>query len=201
MEEEGIFYFFKHEDGKHTLVLADQKGAYTDCKESEVDYPARRRHPRRDRPYHALGTPLRVPQRASGRRPTTTSRTIPPATSTPAKLMMSSQTTTVKLDNIQKFELYDYPGVFEKKDEGENYTKIRMEEEEAGYDVVDAASTCRTFTPGGKFKIKHHLSKSEEGKTYAITSIQHSAIEPGAYETGEAAEDEYSNTFTCIPDS
>ena len=44
MEEEGIFYFFKHEDGKHTLVLADQKGAYTDCKESEVDYPARRRH-------------------------------------------------------------------------------------------------------------------------------------------------------------
>ena len=39
MEEEGIFYFFKHEEGKHTLVLANTTGAYTDCKESEVDYP------------------------------------------------------------------------------------------------------------------------------------------------------------------
>lgn len=39
MEEEGIFYFFRHADGKHTLVMADQKGAYTDCQESEVEYP------------------------------------------------------------------------------------------------------------------------------------------------------------------
>ena len=28
MEEEGIFYFFKHEDGKHTLVLADDNSAF-----------------------------------------------------------------------------------------------------------------------------------------------------------------------------
>ena len=33
MEQEGIFYFFKHEDGKHQLVLADHKGAYADCPE------------------------------------------------------------------------------------------------------------------------------------------------------------------------
>src|SRR5579884_2715973 len=38
MEEEGIFYFFQHEDGKHTLVLADQKSAYQDCAESQVDF-------------------------------------------------------------------------------------------------------------------------------------------------------------------
>jgi type VI secretion system VgrG family protein len=31
MEEEGIFYFFEHEDGKHTLVLADSPSAYQDC--------------------------------------------------------------------------------------------------------------------------------------------------------------------------
>jgi len=36
MEHVGIFYYFKHEKGKHTLVLADQKGAYKDGKEKEV---------------------------------------------------------------------------------------------------------------------------------------------------------------------
>src|SRR5262249_9689157 len=30
MEEEGIFYFFRHEEGNHTLVLADQKSSYSD---------------------------------------------------------------------------------------------------------------------------------------------------------------------------
>src|SRR5262249_31549842 len=35
MEEEGIFYFFKHEPGKHTLVLADQTSAYLDCTEDK----------------------------------------------------------------------------------------------------------------------------------------------------------------------
>src|SRR4051794_11663795 len=38
MEEEGIFYFFRHEKGKHTLILADSTAAYTDCQQSELKY-------------------------------------------------------------------------------------------------------------------------------------------------------------------
>ena len=34
MEHEGIFFFFRHGDGKHTLVLADSKSSYADCPES-----------------------------------------------------------------------------------------------------------------------------------------------------------------------
>ena len=82
MEEEGIFYFFKHEDGKHTLVLADQKGAYADCKESEVDYP--RDAGSRAVKDHITRWEHRYEFRTgSGPRPTTTSRIIPPAASLP----------------------------------------------------------------------------------------------------------------------
>ena len=28
MEQEGIYYYFKHEDGKHTLVLADSSSKH-----------------------------------------------------------------------------------------------------------------------------------------------------------------------------
>ncbi len=31
LEEDGIHYFFEHADGKHTLVLADDSDAHTDC--------------------------------------------------------------------------------------------------------------------------------------------------------------------------
>src|SRR5688500_933350 len=38
MEEEGMFYFFQHEDGKHSLIIADKASAYIQCEEKEVDY-------------------------------------------------------------------------------------------------------------------------------------------------------------------
>jgi putative ABC transport system permease protein len=38
LEEEGICYFFEHEDGKHTMVLANATSSYADCPESSVEY-------------------------------------------------------------------------------------------------------------------------------------------------------------------
>ncbi|MBK9968562.1 MAG: type VI secretion system tip protein VgrG [Holophagales bacterium] len=39
MEEEGIFYFFKHEDGKHTMIVADSPAAFPNLPgESEITY-------------------------------------------------------------------------------------------------------------------------------------------------------------------
>ena len=31
MEQEGIYYYFKHQDGKHTLVLADSYSSHGPC--------------------------------------------------------------------------------------------------------------------------------------------------------------------------
>jgi len=76
-----------------------------------------------------------------------------------------------------------------------------MQEDEVPHDVVNSASTCRTFTVGGKLKVKKHDCKAEEGKTFVITSIQHSATEPAEYGGGEGVAEDYSNTFSCIPDS
>src|SRR5690606_1143885 len=38
MEEEGIFYFFRHADGEHKMHLADSATAYYDAVESEVEF-------------------------------------------------------------------------------------------------------------------------------------------------------------------
>jgi type VI secretion system secreted protein VgrG len=201
MEEEGIFYFFKHEDGKHTMVVGDQKGAYFDCPEGDVEFP--RDAGTRAVTDHITRWEHRYEYRSGKIAHTDYNFEDHPARNepTPSKLMMANQSTTVSLENIQKFELYEYPGAFAKKEDGDSLAKVRMEEEEAAYDVVEGAATCRTFAVGGKFKVKTHWSKSEEGKKYVITVIEHSATEPAAYETGEEVADEYSNTFTCIPDS
>src|SRR5581483_1170112 len=38
MEDEGIFYFFTHDDGKHTLVLGDASSVFQDCPDSPISY-------------------------------------------------------------------------------------------------------------------------------------------------------------------
>lgn len=193
MEQEGIFYYFRHEQGRHVLVLGDQSGAYHDCPESKVDFPP-------TRSKIALQDHLTSWEHQFEFRPGKWAQT-DYNFKTPSTSLMSQVKTIVDLPGTDKFEVYDYPGIYRNGSEGENETRIRMEEQEAGFDVVRAASQCKTFTPGGKFSVGIHRSPSEENKSYVITSIHHQATEPQAYETGRAREFDYVNQFTCIPDS
>ncbi len=195
MEQEGIFYFFKHENNKHTLMVSDHKGAYKDCKDAAVEFET----------LLSVGNKFDQISRwehsyefRSGKFAQTDYNFLTPSTS-----LMSTTNSTVKLDGNSRFEFYDYPGKFEKKADGEEATKIRMEAEEARFDTVRGASHCRSFSPGSKFKLKKHHAKPEECKGYVLTSVRHSISIAGDYTTGngDSSEDGYENEFTCIPDT
>jgi type VI secretion system secreted protein VgrG len=119
---------------------------------------------------------------------------------TPATNLLTGATTVVKLPANDKYEMYDYPGGYGKKADGDAATKLRMEGEETSFDVVSGAGTCTSFTPGGKFTLKSHDSPSERGKCYVVTKISHSA-EDRSYTAGAGSGLCYSNTFACIPDA
>lgn len=188
LEEEGIFYFFTHEDGKHTLNLADAKSAYKSCKEAKVEY--------REGSFVAnhIARWEHHYEYRSGKWAQTDYNFETPKTS-----LMTNTNSVVSLPDNSKFELYDYPGRYAKKGDGTSLTKVRMEEEEAAYDVVRGESTCVTFTPGGKFTLSKHYCASEQGKGYAITAIEHEAKEVSMGDG--AGGDYYTNSFTCIPDA
>jgi type VI secretion system secreted protein VgrG len=192
MEQEGIFYYFKHEDGKHTMVLADNKDAYATLPDDTIDYPqvtgpAAFKDHITDWTHHY--------EFRSGKYAQTDYDFEKPSTS-----LMTNTKSIVSLPGIDKFEIYDFPGIYSEKSDGEAETKVHMEEVEAAFDQVQGASLCRTFGVGCKFTIGEHPTDSEEGKTYVITSIEHSASESLPYAAG-ASELEFSctNRFTCIP--
>jgi type VI secretion system secreted protein VgrG len=193
MEEEGIFYYFRHEDGKHTLVLADHKGAYFDCKENSVDLPI-------DVGSRALPDHLTSWAHEFSFRPGRWAQTDYNFT-TPSTSLMSQSKTVMRIPGLDKFEVYDYPGSFGDKGAGSALTKLRMEEVESAHDIVHGTALCKTFTPGGRFTIGNHPSSDEEGKSYVIRTIGHEAHETVTYETRSSADFEYTNKFTCIPDS
>jgi type VI secretion system secreted protein VgrG len=186
MEQEGIFYFFRHEEGKHTLILADQVGAYYDCKESPVIYRA----------GSAVGNRIDSWEHhyefRSGKWVQTDYNFETPKTS----LLSEPALTVAPLPDAENYELFDYPGEYSVPADGKQLTELRMGEEEQSYDTVYASSECRTFSPGGKFTVKDHEIESEKGKSYVITSVQHMATETGHEESTEPSE--YHNSFTCI---
>lgn len=186
LEQEGIFYFFRHEQGKHTLVLTDAKSAYQEVPETPVKFAPAGALAQN----HVTAWEHRYEFR-SGKWAQTDYNFETPSTS-----LLATTNTLLDQPDATKFELFDYPGLYQKKPDGDGVTRIRMEEEEAGYDVVYGASRCVTFTPGGKFTLEDHGADAEN-QAYVLTSVEHSAVDPSYTEA--AGEAEYSNSFVCIP--
>ncbi|MBI5656716.1 MAG: type VI secretion system tip protein VgrG, partial [Geobacter sp.] len=95
-------------------------------------------------------------------------------------------------------EVYDYPGRYDKRAEGDGVAKVRMQEEEAAITVINGSGNCRAFTSGCRFTLQGYSRDDMNEKDYVITSIRHDAKQE--YASGETeTELAYVNNFTCIP--
>lgn len=196
-EEEGVFYFFEHEDGKHKLVMADSVSAYYDCKESNVDYPTDTMQSRVVTPHidswehqyeYRSGAVARTDYNFKK----------------PKSLLMTSEKTLMNYKEVKSFEQYDYPGGYTERDIGQPIARIRMEEIELEHDMVHGSSTCKSFAPGARFKVGSHPSSTEKGKKFVVRSVTHSVsgMSYGSLSAGQGdVELEYANQFTCFPDA
>jgi type VI secretion system secreted protein VgrG len=190
MEEYGIFYFFKHQQGNHTLVLADSPTAHSSCPgQSSVRYVTVSGGPQED-----VITGWQIEQELRTGKYSHTDYNF----QTPSTSLMASEPTVYEVGGNSKFEIYHYSGEHLTKGAGQSLSKIRMEEEEAQHLVAHGTSHCRMFVSGCKFTLEEHPRK-DMNTDYVLTEIQHTAF-TDAYGTQRSPEGEsYSNTFACIP--
>lgn len=189
-EQEGIFFWFKHEGGKDILMLADHKSAYQPCplahefqglgsggdgREEDVVSAWERSYQFR---------PGKWAQRDHN-------------FEDPSNELETKETTILNLENNKSFEIFDYPGEYDADGPGQTLTRLRMEEEEAQYEIIQAKSSCRSMLPGFKVDLEFPEAEGENGE-YLLTSVTHSASQPPPGST-QAASPEYYNSFHCIP--
>jgi type VI secretion system secreted protein VgrG len=192
MEQYGIFYFFKHEEHKHTMVLADASSSHDPCPgRSEVIYGTVSGGPHED-----LITSWQIEQEL---RPGKYSQQDYNFKTSTANLT-ATEPTMYQVGGNSKFEVYDYPGEHLTQDAGQALAKVRMQEIEAGHLVASGSSTCRMFISGYKFTLQGHPSDSMN-KDYVLTEIQHHAVTDAFSSSGGGEGEFYSNSFTCIPES
>lgn len=194
MEEEGIFYFHRHEDGKHTLCLSDSSSAYSDVEQSEVIFPM----PGNQKDFLSRITHWEHKYHFSTGKVTHTDYNF----KTPDHDLASSEQTRIEIPMMSQLEMYDYPGRFEVAAGGRNFARVRMQEIESEHDKVHGQGNYASFSPAGRFRVGMHRVPSEKGKEYLLTRVELFATEGGAYITGSDEEDaRYENRFTAIPSS
>jgi type VI secretion system secreted protein VgrG len=184
LEEEGIFYFFVHEEDKHTLVLADSNSHVPDCP-PPTTVPMLSEADRQEDVVHSFQWENSV--------------RIGAVTFRDYDHLQPSFTLDGHAPGEDGAEVYEYwPGRYTTREEGERIAKYRLEAEEALREQAKGRSTCRHLMAGHKFTLEQHTN-ARANQEYLITSVRH-IWSSGDFRSGsDTASVEYSNEFTCLP--
>lgn len=187
MEEEGICYYFRHEDGKHTLILANHAAAHDPCPSQKT---ARYDFRGGAITYEDVITEWRYEEEF---RPGAWAHT-------DYNFETPSTSLAVSINGKNPFEIYEYPGEYRVRGEGDKLARIRLEEQSTPAVVTQGSGACRYFSSGFKFTLTDYY-RSDLNKDYLLTAVRHVATQGGDYEVGagEDVELSYRTSFECIP--
>ena len=178
MQEEGIHYFFEHQDGKHTLVLADDASVWQDCPAA-----ATVRYGTADI-WHQQNVVTRclLEQRVIAGKYAVDDFNF----ETPSTDLMASVDSTAALDGSER-RIYEYPGGLLKKDALEGRAKLGIERVETPQKMLRGDSATPDFTSGYKFTLTDHY-RADANSSYVLSRVVHSAEEKS-----------YRNSFEALP--
>ncbi len=191
MESEGICYFFKHEDNRHTLVLADSPQAHESFKDyAEVPFFPLDKLARRERD-HVYEWQVRSLVE-SGTYVHTAFDFEKPKADLAAKLARPMP------HALSSGEVYDYPGPHVDLGEGDRVARLRLEASQVAHKRVSGAGTAAGLVSGYTFKLTQY-PRADQNAEHLLLEVAHELWEP-TYRTGMSGEEEhYLCTFEAMP--
>ncbi|MDC7868219.1 ImpA family type VI secretion-associated protein [Pantoea ananatis] len=190
MELEGIYYFFRHEADKHTLVLCDAPDQHQAFPGYETIA------------YHVTPSGGSVTEEGVSQWALSESVT-PGMYSTddydfrkPNAWMLQARQNPVS-PTPGSVDVYDWPGRFVEHGHGEYYARIRQEVWQVEHHMVSGSGTATGIAPGYTFSLLNAPHFSDNGK-YLVTSA-HYDFEENSYASGDAGATRHNIDFTVLP--
>ncbi len=193
MEQEGIYYYFIHEQDKHTLCFADGVNSHEPIPDNQVIpyYPPDQVVTREEECISAWYL----------------SKNVQPGTyvlndfdfvKPKADLKVNSSITPSH--NQADYEIYDYPGEYVGSDDGQHYVRTRIEELHTQYEQARGESVVRGLLCGGIFSLDN-FPREDQNREYLVTSIVHNIHADDFEASQKGAGISYNNSFTVIDSS
>jgi type VI secretion system secreted protein VgrG len=192
LEQEGIYYFFKYDQSKETLVLCDSSAAHKPLP-SYDQIALRRINPAGEDAFEHIREFSSELNHLPGSYVHTDYDFQKPRVNLQAERSMPGEYRN------SGFEIFDYPGEYIQRDDGDDWSRVRMEElhvqSEVGHGVADA----RGMGPGYTFTLTESPYQSDNRKHLTTGAIYH--LQSGVYETGSGAGggDVFNCEFITIP--
>ncbi|MCS4496814.1 type VI secretion system tip protein VgrG [Pantoea sp. B623] len=190
MELEGIYYFFRHEADKHTLVLCDAPDQHQAFPGYETIA------------YHVTPSGGSVTEEGVSQWALSESVT-PGMYSTddydfrkPNAWMLQARQNPVS-PTPGSVDVYDWPGRFVEHGHGEYYARIRQEVWQVEHHMVSGSGTATGIAPGYTFALLNAPHFSDNGK-YLVTSA-HYDFEENSYASGDVGATRHNIDFTVLP--
>jgi type VI secretion system secreted protein VgrG len=183
IEDEGMLYFFKHEESRHVFKITDTTGGYFVTKNPNLELRSGTgRHNVVDA-WQLQGHFL--PNKWAHKDYDFES---------PKKDLNTNTKTVVGYQKAGDFEVFDWPGGYVDKGKGQNRSKKRMEQVESGHKRIDGSSFHRHLSAGGKFTLTRADAPPDENKDWVCSKVVHRAVDEGHFTT--TTESFYRNEFS-----
>lgn len=174
MEQEGIFFYFEHSSGKHTLILADDMDVHKKCEGLDK---AKMKITSAENDENIVSCSLE-------KQLTSTSVTVNDYNFENPTMKLLTEADS---GNKPVYKIYDYPGKYNAESDGQSIAKIRSEQFTFTSDLLYGAGNCRAFTAGYKFELTGH-DRKDINKEYVIEKLEI-----------RVDQDSYTNSFSAFP--
>jgi type VI secretion system secreted protein VgrG len=191
MQQEGIYYYFTHENGKHTLVLADNRGSHSAFSGyDQVPYypPDINEFRERDHLYEWIVEK----QVQSG------AYALNDFDFTAPRKNLRTVASTPKDHAMADLPMYDYPGEYSEASDGNAYSAVRLQELLAQHEILRGQGIARGLAAGYLFSLTNY-GREDQNREYLIVSAVHD-LQSDAYESvaGIDAAKPYVGRITAI---
>ena len=191
MEQEGIYYWFEHENGAHTLVIGDSS-------DQHEGYPG----------YEEVRYALPDPDDADSKLEALSSwqgqYSIQPGKFTvddhdylKPKAQLLSSAEKSRQHPYNEYEVYEYPAEFTTLEEGNQYAGTRLDELQAQYQVFTGSGNVRGFQAGSQFTLERHPVGAFNIEVL-VTAVRYSGVANTETSTGGSGFS-FSSSITAIP--
>ncbi|AZD93308.1 MULTISPECIES: type VI secretion system Vgr family protein [Pseudomonas] len=175
MEQEGIYYYFRHEKARHVLVLADAYGAHSTVADyaSVPFYPPDQQMRERDHFYDW--------QLAREVQPGSLALNDYDFQRPGASLEVRSSVS--RSHSNGDHPLYDYPGEYVQSKDGEHYARTRIQAIHSQFERVQLRGRARGLGCGHLFKLTGY-DRADQNREYLVVVARYQ-IRQELYESGQ----------------
>jgi type VI secretion system secreted protein VgrG len=191
MEHEGIYYYFKHSNGAHTLMLTDNMGAHPACPVTSAI------------PYYAPDTTYSDDAKDHFSQWLVTNAVDPGIFVTDEydfkkpKADLSLNKNKTRGHSNASYEIYDFPGGYTELGDGEHYAQMRMDALQSGHELVSGMGEVRNAALGHTFSLTHH-KRGDQNRAYLITAVDYNA-QDNDYESDGSGAYHFSASVQALP--